>query len=150
MLRCRSSWERTKDISIPETDRYDTRHVNDFTTKIVQRRQACGGRSASVDEDAVAAKGGRKRWSAATHCDMTALGDVGSGESIDHDAAQTAPAERHLSDALASRGFGARISAWRHFKGCRADVYRGDHGGLSCRSSLIPRAVIIFPVSGIG
>ena len=50
----------------------------------------------------------------------------------------------------ASRGFGARISAWRHFKGCRADVYRGYHGGLSCRSSLIPRAVIAFPVSGIG
>jgi hypothetical protein len=26
-------------------------------------------------------------------------------------------------------GFGAWISAWRHFKGCRADVYRGYHGG---------------------
>ena len=33
------------------------------------------------------------------------------------------------------RDFGAQISAWRHFKGCRADVYRGYHGGLSCRSS---------------
>jgi hypothetical protein len=49
----------------------------------------------------------------------------------------------------AMKGFGARISAWRHFKGCRADVYRGYHGGLSCRSSLIPRAVITFPLSGI-
>ena len=50
---------------------------------------------------------------------------------------------------LAALGFGARISAWRHFKGCRADVYRGYHGGLPCRSSLIPRAVITFPVSGM-
>jgi len=40
--------------------------------------------------------------------------------------------EAHLH---AERGFGARISAWRHFKGCRADVYRGYQGGLSCRSS---------------
>jgi hypothetical protein len=47
-------------------------------------------------------------------------------------------------------GFGARISAWRHFKGCRADIFRGYHGGLSCRSSLIPRAVITFLVSRIG
>jgi hypothetical protein len=46
-------------------------------------------------------------------------------------------------------GFGARISAWRHFKGCGADVYRGYHGGLSCHSSLTPRAVITFLVSGI-
>jgi hypothetical protein len=46
-------------------------------------------------------------------------------------------------------GFGARISAWRHFKGCRADIFRGYHGGLSCRSSLIPRAVITFLVSRI-
>ena len=51
---------------------------------------------------------------------------------------------------LASSGIGARISALRHFKGCRADVYRGYHGGLSCRSSLITRAVITFRVSGIG
>jgi hypothetical protein len=43
----------------------------------------------------------------------------------------TPPARR----TAALDGFGARISAWRHFKGCRADVYRGYHGGLSCRSS---------------
>jgi hypothetical protein len=52
-------------------------------------------------------------------------------------------------DEWRDSGIGARISAWRHFKGCRADVYRGYHGGLSCRSSLTPRAVITFLVSGI-
>jgi hypothetical protein len=61
-----------------------------------------------------------------------------------HLSARTNIPERTLS------GFGARIWAWRHFNGCSADVYRGYHGGLSCRSSLIPRAVITFPVSAIG
>jgi hypothetical protein len=63
-----------------------------------------------------------------------------------------------LTESMQSRGIpyaasgfdGARISAWRHFKGCRADIFRGYHGGLSCRSSLIPRAVITFLVGGIG
>jgi hypothetical protein len=34
-----------------------------------------------------------------------------------------------ISNDSAYTGFGARITAWRHFKGCRADVYRGYHGG---------------------
>jgi len=59
-------------------------------------------------------------------------------------------AGRHSNAPVVVGGFGARISAWRHFKGCRADIFRGYHGGLSCRSSLIPRAVITFLVSGIG
>jgi hypothetical protein len=50
----------------------------------------------------------------------------------------------------AEMDFGARISAWRLFNECRADVCRGLRGDLSCRSSFIRRAGVTFPDSGIG
>jgi transposase-like protein len=60
--------------------------------------------------------------------------------------------QRHLTsrDTLRVLDFGARISAWRLFNECRADVCRGLRGDLLCRSSFIRRAGVTLPDSGIG
>ena len=53
-------------------------------------------------------------------------------------------------DMAADRDFVAGISARRLFKECGTDLGRDYRGGLSCRSSFIPRVGATFPVSDIG